>query len=108
MHRTTRTHANREGSLGMADIVEHCEQTRLRIRLSVAAYAYELENVSIMTDHEFDALCLKVDTSIATGNRQLDTFFKRHFEPASGFWVRKHPEQHKLAHLLKTHYGTHV
>ena len=34
------------------------EEIRRRIRLSVAAYAYEVHNDSVMSDGEFDKECL--------------------------------------------------
>ena len=82
------------------------EQRRLRIRLAVAAYAYEYKNNSIMSDEEFDRLSYLVDTSIATGNRNLDNFFKKHFEPATGMWVRKHPNKTGLANIYERYFNT--
>jgi len=82
------------------------EQTRLRIRLAVAAYAYEYKSDSIMSDAEFDRLSYLVDTNIATGNRKLDNFFKKHFEPATGMWVRKHPDKKGLVNLYERYYKT--
>ena len=37
------------------------QEIRNRIKLSVAAYAYEFEGDSIMTDHEYDELSLKIN-----------------------------------------------
>jgi hypothetical protein len=81
------------------------EQTRLRIKLSVAAYAYEYRNNSVMSDAEFDEMSYLVDTSIATGNRKLDNFFKKHFEPATGMWVRKHPDKKGLVNIYERYYN---
>lgn len=67
--------------------------------MAVAAYAYEIENDSIMTDAEFDSLSKEVDVSISTGNRKLDNFFKKHFDPSTGVWVHMHPEKWKLRGL---------
>jgi len=80
------------------------EQTRLRIRLSVAAYAYEYENDSVMSDSEFDRLCTLVDVSISTGNRKLDNYFKKRFDPATGNWVRFHPDKQGLVDLYLRYY----
>ena len=77
-----------------------CNQTRLRIRLAVAAYAYEYHATSLMSDHEFDRLSLLVDKNYRTGNDLLDDFFAKHFEPATGNWVRFHPEKDKLHNLV--------
>jgi hypothetical protein len=75
-------------------------ERRNRIRLSVAAYAYEYLNTSIMSDGEFDALCDKINVQVSTGNDKLDMFFREHFEPHTGMWICKHPEKHKLAWLV--------
>lgn len=82
-----------------------CVQTWLRIRLSLAAYAYEYRNESIMSDPEYDQMSKLVDTSIATGNDKLDDFFREHFTPDSGMWNAKHPELDKLAARYDRFYG---
>lgn len=87
--------------------VKRVERERwLRIRLALAAYAYEFEGDSIMSDAEFDRLSLEVDTSIPTGNRKLDNFFRKHFDPSTGQWVHMHPEKGKLRQLYFNHYRT--
>ena len=74
-------------------------QIWLRIRLSIAAYAYEKCNDSIITDSEYDSLSLKVDTSIKTGNKKLDKFFKDNFDPSTGQWIYTHPELERIEQL---------
>lgn len=64
--------------------VAYDAQTRLRIRLAVAAWAYEVYNVSIMSDAEYDALSKEVDVSINTGNAVMDSFFRQHFDASTG------------------------
>ena len=76
-------------------------ERRRRIRLSVAAYCYEYMDTPIMSDHDFDRLSEQVDLSIITGNAKLDNFFKKHFEPASGMWVRKHPDKNGLHNIYE-------
>lgn len=80
------------------------EEIRNRIRLSVAAYAYEYENHSIMSDAEFDALSYKIRPSIRTGNARLDMFFKNHFEPCTGMWIQNHPNPAGLKHIYETYW----
>ena len=80
------------------------KERRRRIRLSVAAYAYEYYNHSIMADSDFDELCDKVDTSIKTGNRKLDSFFKYKFNPATGMWVRVHPDKAGLENIYHRYF----
>lgn len=80
------------------------KQIRLRIRLSVFAYAYEFDNESLISDGEFDALCLQVDPSIETGNVKMDKFFKTEFNPSTGQWIHKHPELQRIIELYKKYY----
>ena len=83
---------------------EACKERRLRIRLSVAAYSYEYENSSIMSDTEFDKLSKQVVLEQTTGNKKIDTYFKKEFNPATGMWIRKHPDKRGLANLYNRYY----
>jgi len=85
--------------------MEHSEEIRRRIKLSVAAYAYEVHDDSVMSDGEFDQQSLLVDTSVSTGNRKLDNFFKKYFDPSTGSWIHKHPEIDKIAELYRRYYS---
>lgn len=67
-------------------------ERRNRIRLSVAAYAYEFEDDPIMSDAEFDNLAKEIDVRVETGNEELDQFFRKHFESYTGSWVHDHPD----------------
>ena len=80
------------------------QEIRNRIRLSVAAYSYEYEDDSIMSDGEFDELSKKINPAEKTGNRKLDNFFKKHFEADTGMWIQKHPEKNKLKFIYETHF----
>lgn len=77
------------------------EEIRTRIRVSVAAYAYEIENDPIMSDAAFDALCAKVNPMQPTGNLVLDLFFMTQFNAATGMWVRNHPDQPGLKRIYE-------
>ena len=68
-------------------------ERRNRIRLSVAAYAYEILDNPVMSDSVYDLLAKQIDTSVDTGNAVMDEFFRGHYTPHSGVWVRKHPDQ---------------
>ena len=81
------------------------KERRLRIKLSVAAYAYEYENTSIISDTEFDKLCLQVKKTVATGNELLDNYFRECFDPSTGQWIHKHPELAKIAILYERYYN---
>jgi hypothetical protein len=80
------------------------KQTRLRIQLSVYAYAYELASDSLISDAQFDQMCLEINPDIETGNKKLDKFFKTEFDPATGMWIRNHPELNKITELYKSFY----
>jgi len=78
-------------------------ERRNRIRLTIAAYAYEaggLPDVDIllMTDAEFDALALAILPQQATGHPVLDEFFRTKFDPCTGSWIWDHPELDKVKH----------
>lgn len=79
-------------------------ERRNRIRLSVAAYAYELEDDPIMPDAEFDALSDSIDTSIETGNVIMDEFFTKNFTPHTGMWIRQHPTLHGIRRIYYQHF----
>jgi len=80
------------------------EERRNRIKLSVAAYAYEIDSNSIMSDGDFDSLCLKINVDIDTGNTLLDTFFRDEFNPSTGQWIHKHPELEGIRNIYEKYY----
>ena len=80
------------------------QEIRNRIRLSVAAYAYEYKDDPIMSDDEFDSLAKSINPNEKTGKRKLDNFFKNQFATDTGMWIHKHPERNKLEHIYKTYY----
>lgn len=75
----------------------HSTVRRARIRLSIAAWAYENAQ-PIMTDQEYDKLSYYVhDTrKIATNHRLLDKFFRDEFDPHTGLWIHDHPDKEGL------------
>lgn len=72
-------------------------ERRRRIRLAVWAYAYEFLDVSLVSDQRFDEEAKLVDLKVSTGHRQLDAFFRKHFQAYTGQWVRSHPDLRRLA-----------
>lgn len=76
-------------------------ERRNRIKLSVAAYAYEFLSTSIMSDDQFDKLAKQIDVSVDTGNAKLDKYFQKYFNPDTGQWIHKHPELDKIAQCYK-------
>lgn len=84
--------------------VAFCTETRNRIRVSVAAYAYEVADDPIMTDAEFDSLCNKIDPNVTTGRADEDFFFLLDFEPHTGSWIHKHPDLPGIKRLYESFY----
>ena len=80
------------------------QEIRNRIKLSVAAYAYEFVGDSIMSDHEYDKLSRKINPNEETGNDMMDKFFKTQFQPDTGMWIRVHPELGKLDYIYTTYF----
>lgn len=79
-------------------------EIRNRIRVAVAAYAYEIENDPIMSDADFDKLAASIDPDIETGNSDLDHFFWTFFSPDTGMWVHDHPEIEGLRRIYLAHF----
>lgn len=72
-------------------------ERRTRIRLCVAAYAYEVLGAPVMSDAAFDALALTSDPRVATG--QFDDWWRRNFAPHTGQWIHTHPDLSGVARL---------
>ena len=79
-------------------------EIRKRIHLSVAAYAYEYENVSIISDGEYDRKSLEVQPKLKTGHARMDRFFKNNFDANTGQWVRHHPDLLKIKKIYNDYY----
>jgi len=65
-------------------------ERRRRIRLSLWAYAYEIENTSLVDDAQFDVEAQRSDPTINTGH--LDDWWRKEFKPYTGQWIHRHPE----------------
>ena len=85
-------------------MVEINQEIKNRIKLSIAAYAYEYKSDPIMSDDEFDQLALKINPEEKTGNIKLDNFFRKRFATDTGLWVRRHPELNKLEWLYNEYF----
>lgn len=90
-----------EGPAGLTELVRHS-----RIKVAVAAWAYENNHKPIMSDQDYDELSRLVDAerNIATGNHRLDRFFQRHFTPDTGLWIHQHPDQRALENIYARFY----
>jgi len=80
------------------------KETRNRIKLSVYAYAYEMQSDSLISDGDFDKMCLDINPQLATGNEEIDKFFKEEFNPSTGQWIHKHPNLNRIAEIYKNFY----
>lgn len=85
----------------LSELVRHS-----RIKVAVAAWAYENNHKPIMSDADYDELSALVDAerNIATGNHRLDRFFQRHFDAHTGLWIHKHPDQRGLENIYARYY----
>lgn len=90
-------------------------ERRNRIQLAIAAYAYELDSNSIMSDGEFDALCKKIQPEVSTIEQRhtpeeirrytkLDKFWREEFSPHTGQWIHKHPELVRVRQIYYFYY----
>ena len=80
-------------------------QTWVRCKITLAAYAYEFDNRSVISDQIFDDLCKEVDLSVETRRPDLDKWYKENFQPDTGMWIHKHPELDRVAGLYQQVYG---
>lgn len=76
-------------------------ERRNRIRLSLFAYAYEYEDHPLISDGEYDRLSYLINLDRSTGNKKLDDFFRKNFQPHTGQWIRMHPELDRLQNLYR-------
>lgn len=74
-------------------------ERRNRIRISVWAYAYEVMDDPLVSDARYDKVSRRIEPNVVTGHPKLDKFFKKHFSPDTGMWVRVHPDKAKLHSL---------
>ncbi len=80
-------------------------ETRRRIRVAIAAYAYEVLDRPIMSDTEFDKLAQSIQPKVGTCHPMLDEFFVTRFSPMTGMWIHDHPELRRVQALYNVHYA---
>jgi capsule polysaccharide modification protein KpsS len=78
---------------------EVCDERRRRIRVALAALAYEQYSDSIMTDAAYDKLARSINPAIRTG--RCDDFFANTFQPWTGSWIWSHPELDGIDAILR-------
>lgn len=81
-------------------------QTRRRILISMAAYAYEILDEPYLSDHMYDDWAERIHPEIGTGNMELDIFFYDHYSPMTGMWIHKHPDLEGIKRLYDRYYST--
>lgn len=72
-------------------------ERRIRIRLCIAAYAYEIAAAPLMDDAAFDALAQRSDVTVQTG--QWDDWWRQCYTLYSGAWIHTHPDLTGVARL---------
>lgn len=72
-------------------------ERRTRIRLCVAAHAYEVMAQPVMGDAEFDALARSSRPDVTTGLH--DDWWREHFVPHTGQWIHTHPDVEGIRRL---------
>lgn len=82
--------------------MDYCPETRNRIRVALAAWAYEVRNDPLMPDHLYDKLALSIDLRKSTARPDLDEWFRDNFSPHTGMWVLHHPERDKIEALYQS------
>ncbi|MCK5603787.1 hypothetical protein KAR91_18005 [Candidatus Pacearchaeota archaeon] len=75
--------------------IEESERYR-RIMVAIWAYAYEIEHDPLVSDEAFDSVCYEIDLTVNTGDKKLDTWFRKEFDPCTGCWIYSHPELDKV------------
>jgi hypothetical protein len=81
------------------------QETRRRIQIAVAAYAYEIEDKPIMSDNTFDRIAQRINKHMGTCHPDIDEFFVVHFSPMTGMWIHQHPELAKIKALFHRYYS---
>lgn len=84
------------------------EEIRRRILLSIWAYAYEFEAISLVDDFTYDQEALKVNLDLNTSyegrnNSEIDKWFKENYNASSGMWIRNHPNLKRIKELYMYH-----
>lgn len=80
------------------------QEIRLRIRLAVATYAYEIADKPIVSDAVWDQLAQRVRPKVGTCHPLIDEFFVTQFSPMTGMWIHNHPELPKIKKLFDNFY----
>lgn len=77
------------------------EQKKIRSRLAVLAAAYELYDVSLVSDEEYDQLSTQVRLNVHTGHKVLDEWFRDNYQPDTGMWIHGHPDLPRIRRIVE-------
>lgn len=77
------------------------KETKRRIMIAIAAYAYEIKNDPIWSDEKFDRKALRINLKQKTGNKRMDKWFRENFDPSTGMWVHNHPDRKGLLRIYR-------
>ena len=80
------------------------QERRNRIKIAVAAYAYECHDDSIMSDDAYDRLAQGINRGVETGHAVLDRFFRDDYSAMTGMWIRDHPEIAGVEKIYRAYY----
>jgi hypothetical protein len=80
-------------------------ETRNRITIAIAAYAYEIVDTPIMGDRTFDIIAQSIQPRVGTCHPLVDEFFATQFSPMTGMWIHHHPELPKIKQLYERYYS---
>lgn len=86
---------------GLGDVRSPESQKKLRIHVSLWAYAYEVEGYIIVPDADYDRISKMIDVSIDTDNPNLDQWFRKNFNHDTGSWIYDHPHFDRFAQIYK-------
>lgn len=82
-------------------MIDYCEETRLRIRVAVYAWAYEMHNDPLVSDAVFDHTARRINLQRSTSRPDLDEWFGNNFNPSTGMWVHQHPDKAGLERIYQ-------
>lgn len=74
-------------------------ERRIRIRLCISAYAYEIADAPLISDAEYDALAQQSDPTVETGLH--DDWWRQSYQSHTGSWIHAHPELTQVAQLYR-------
>lgn len=80
-------------------------EVRLRIHLSVATYAYEIVDNSILSDTQWDRMAQQINPKLGTCHPIIDEFFASEFSPMTGMWIHNHPELDGIKRIYERHHA---